>query len=230
MNGIVLRQATIGGAAVAIGHARGKGAAAVPAPHETQPAPPAPETHDTYETGHAQGLRTGYEEGYARGRAEAERAASDALAAAVAKATAPLHEQQRHLAGVAAALQASAVAWLREAEDELFAACYATVCRVLGPALMTPDGVRAQAQALLVNFRAGDAVAVHLHPADARLIAQDDRPSCAPLAWVADPDIALGGCVVRGSAMALDARLETVLEEVRAGLLAARAQAAGERT
>ena len=167
--------------------------------------------------GHAQGLRAGHAEGLAQGQA----AAAVALAEALAKASAPLRQQERDWATLLASVQQQARRMAEAVEAEAVALCFETICRVLGSALLTPAAVQAQVRALMAVWQQRGLVAVHLHPQDA---ARLPLPA-GPCTWVADPSVALGGCILRGSGDALDARLETIFYEVKAALLAARAEA-----
>ena len=236
---VVLRNTLLQPEAVRIGrrHARPPvaGAAAAPA----APVVPVPAVdHDALveaafaqaregglRLGREEGLRAGHEEGLKKGQAEGQAAGRAALEKSVAEATAPLRERERQLAALLASLGEQEAAWRAAAEDEAVALAYELACRVLGAALSTPEGVRAQAQQLLAAARPR-AAAFHVHPGDLGLLQHDDSPDTAPR-WVADAAVRTGGCIVKGPSGALDARLETVLEQCLQGLLEARACRAG---
>jgi len=167
--------------------------------------------------GHAQGLRAGHAEGLAQGQAAAEAA----LAEALAKAAAALQQQERDWATLLGSVQQQARQIAAAVEDDAVALCFETICRVLGSALLTPAAVQAQVHALMAAWQQRGLVAVHLHPQDAARL----PPPAGPCSWVADPSVALGGSILRGSGDALDGRLETILAEVKTALLAARADA-----
>ncbi|MDB5858702.1 MAG: hypothetical protein JWQ76_2391 [Ramlibacter sp.] len=170
--------------------------------------------------GREQGLQAGYEEGLRQGR-NAARVEATAMAATIeAQATAQRDERRAELAGALAALQRAAERWLALAEEDMVALCYETIGRVLGRVAVTPDSVRAQVVQLLEQWRGHGAPALHLHPADAPLL--EGLTASRPFTCVADPDVPYGGCIVRGESGALDARLDRILEEVKAALLAAR--------
>jgi len=175
--------------------------------------------------GREEGLRAGYEDGARKGQAEAQALARAALEKATSEATAPLRERERKLAALAASLAAQEEAWRAVAEDEAVALAYELAGRVLGTALVTPEGVRAQAQQLLETARPRSA-AFHVHPDDLQAL-QQDAAAGAGLRWVADAAVATGGCIVKSASGALDARLETLLEECRRALLEVRARRAG---
>jgi flagellar assembly protein FliH len=175
--------------------------------------------------GREEGLRAGYEDGAKKGQAEAQALARAALEKAIAEAAAPLRERERQLASLAASLAAQEAAWRAIAEDEAVALAYELAGRVLGAALVTPEGVRAQAQQLLASTRPRTA-AFHVHPDDLPVL-QQEAAAGTGLCWVADAAVATGGCIVKGASGALDARLETLLEECSRALLEVRARRAG---
>lgn len=225
---VVLRRLPLEGEAATIGRAR-SGRAVTPASLEEDMLTGAPvlardeACEEALRQGREDGLRAGREEGLAQGRIEAAQAAKAALAAAITKATEPLQEQERRVAGLAAALNGALADLLRAGEDEMVALCYEAVCQVLGRELLTADGLRAQIRTLLARTRQRGELAVHLHPQDVRLLDGAGPPNPdGPLTWVSDPRVALGGCIVRTGEGALDGRLETLLEELKATLLATR--------
>lgn len=173
--------------------------------------------------GREQGFGAGYEEGLREGRAAA-RAEADVRAEAIEAQVASLREERlRELEAAVAAVQGAAGHWLALAEEEMVALCYETIARVLGRAALAPESVRSQALQLLGQWRGQGVPALHLHPDDAVWLHR--MPADRAFTCVADPGVAYGGCFVRGEGGALDARLERILEEVKAALL----QARGER-
>jgi flagellar assembly protein FliH len=185
--------------------------------------------------GREEGLRAGYEEGLEMARKEAEAQARHALEAELAKAMLPLQKRERQLQELLGAIETDVKGFWAAAEDEMVALCYETVCRVLGEAAITRQGLEAQVAQLLATAHAEGQVVLHLHPADALLLDEaraHDEPTLSPaqsLAWVADPQVALGGCMLHANGGTLDARLETVLAACKAGLLEARAISARVR-
>ena len=181
--------------------------------------------------GHAQGLRAGreeglaagYEEGLQDGRAAAQAEIGAAAEAAALQAGSALAQRERQLLQTVASLQERASELLAGAEDEMVLLCYEVICRVLGAAALSRDHVQLQVEAALAQWRGRRPLAVLLHPDDAALLGP--APASDGLAWQADAQVALGGCILRDAHGALDARLEHVLEEVKAALLAARRQA-----
>lgn len=173
--------------------------------------------------GREEGLRAGHEEGLKKGQADAQAAAATALEKAVTEATAPLRERERKLAALMASFAEQQRAAREQAEEEAVALAYEVLCRVLGAALASPEGVRAQALQVLAAARERE-LAFHVHPADALLLQQLDGADAAGAPrWVADPAVGAGGCLAKGAEGTLDARLETILEQCRQGLLEVRA-------
>jgi flagellar assembly protein FliH len=117
----------------------------------------------------------------------------------------------------------------------MVALCWETVCRMLGEQAATSDGVRMHVLETLRTWRARGALSVHLNPGDLQQIADGtagraaidselERAGHTGVQWIADPTVALGGCIVRSEEGGLDARLETQLAALKVALLAARAR------
>lgn len=191
--------------------------------------------------GREEGLRSGYEDGVRRGREEASAQSAQLRDEERAELQA-LQEARMRLAAVAHALEKTADDWLAAAEDEMVCLCFEAVCRLAGDWVARPDAVRAQLAHLLQ--RAGPLVDVelHVHPQDFAVLAFDagqaktaaaaqpqSKPQAQPT-WVADADIALGGCIVHRRGGGLDLRLETMLSECMHALLEARAHRASPAT
>ena len=179
--------------------------------------------------GREEGLRAGRAEGLREGRALAAEEIRQAVQRAVAEAVLPLQAQRERLQEIARRAQETPAAVLAAAEDDMVALCYETLCRLIGASGVGPDAVRAQL-AQLVVLHGGTEVVLHVHPQDAQLLERSTRGQAR---WVADPEVALGGCILKSSRGALDARLETMLAACKATLLETRAQrqngaAAGE--
>lgn len=165
-------------------------------------------------------MRAGYEEGLHKGLAEAANRSEEALAKALADAMTPLQEERKRLAGLQESLQAAADACLLAAEDDMLALCYEVLCRVVGDIAVRPEMVRAHLQALAARHREEAGLAIHVHPRDAELLGAPAE--AAGMRWIADPDVTLGGCIVRHARGAIDARLETLLAACKDCLLATR--------
>ncbi|RYF15899.1 MAG: hypothetical protein EOO30_13050 [Comamonadaceae bacterium] len=176
--------------------------------------------------GHAEGLRRGHEEGGLAAREECRLEAEAALQKAIAEATAPLREQEATFRALVASIEGEERSRLLAAEDEMVALCYETVCAVFGARAIRPAIVRAHLASIRAQASEGGGLALHVHPDDAALLA--GAPSLSrthetpALAWVADPEVTLGGCKVVQRGGGLDLRLETALERCKELLLQAR--------
>jgi flagellar assembly protein FliH len=179
--------------------------------------------------GREAGVRAGYEEGLRRGLADAQARARSELEQAMQQALAPLDDERKRLAALLAALEQARADCLAAAEDDAVALCYDVLCRALGAAAPQPEALRAHWQALYAGQSLAAGAVLHVHPQDAALLtaslARDGaaEEEASSMRWVADPEVALGGCIVRGSAGGLDARLESMLSACKSALLAARA-------
>jgi flagellar assembly protein FliH len=187
--------------------------------------------------------RRGYDEGLAQGRAQAAEEARQAAARAdqaLQKATRELEarfEQQAQAARergeqeqatlkarlqkldtLLATVPAQIEARLADAEDDMLALCFESVCKILGAHAVTPEGIRAQLAHVRTGLRGKPLVAVHLHPDDLAVLRDATAAAGGPLPaedgevqWVADPALALGGCILQSPQGGIDARLETQL-------------------
>lgn len=186
-------------------------------------------------SGREQGLREGHEEGLRRGLAAGEAQARSAIEAAVLAARGPLDDRARQVDAVLSAIgEIAKEAWMG-VEDDVLALCYETLCRVLGDAVAAPEALRPQVARLLAASDFQGALTLHLHPSDAQLLDESRAAGQLPLAsdlpvrWRADPRVVLGGCILAAAGGGIDARLETILEQCKAGLLQGRADRAAAR-
>lgn len=204
---------------------------------QPQPAATGPASADD---GGASGRR-GYEEGLAQGRAQAAEEARQAAARAdqaLQKATreleacfekqaqaarergeqeqATLKARLQKLDTLLAAVPAQIEARLADAEDDMLALCFESVCKILGTHAVTPEGIRAQLAHVRADLRGKPLVAVHLHPDDLAVLRDTATGGTlsaedGEVQWVADPALALGGCILQSPQGGIDARLETQL-------------------
>lgn len=167
------------------------------------------------EQGRAEGLRAGHAEGARRGAEEAAAQARAAADQAAADARTALEGEREKLRSLAAALEGTMAQCLAAAEEDMLAICYEAVCRVVAAEVLRPEVVRVHLMALL--SQSGSAAAMHVHPQDAVLLdvhaAGEGRQR---LRWIADPEVALGGCLLVKRGGGLDARLETTLATCKA--------------
>lgn len=231
--------AAVATAAPAAGTAHAANAAAGPAAgaaHQAAAAQPAPATpralsaeeevrlHERYKQGHAKGWlegqlaerkaaeskaqTAGYEQGLQRGLEEARKTAR----AEVEQRLATLDQLLRSIPGQMAAL-------LADAEDDMVALCFEAVCQISGATAASPDGVRQLVRQAAGRLRAQRVLVLQLHPQDVAMLKADPSASAwlQDDAWpdgvqlVADPQVQLGGAIVRGQQGSVDARLETQL-------------------
>lgn len=199
-----------------------------PARMRRQALEPARDAHaEALQAGYDQGLREGREagvrigqaQGLEEGRAAAQAAVAAAVEAAVQEATAALAARERELAAASSVLRAAVDDVRAVAEEEMLVVCHATLCRLVGDALASPEGVRALVRGMLAAWQARGPIKVSLHPDHLPAWAGEDHGA---ISWQADAQVTLGGCIVRGPEGALDARLETVLDEITRAMLAAR--------
>lgn len=116
-------------------------------------------------------------------------------------------------------------------EDMAVEIAFEAVCKVLGNAAVTREGVQAMVHQAAAQVRSGERVVVRLHAADLSLLREAGAlettlPAGSLVSWVADKHVALGGCVIETDGGELDARLETQMERLRSVLVAARRSAA----
>jgi flagellar assembly protein FliH len=165
------------------------------------------------ETAREMGRQRGLQEGRAAGSEEVRRSAEAELA---------------RIRSVAGKLQEAVESGVRGIENVAVEIAFEAVCKMLGSAAVSRDGIRALVQQATARAAAAERVNVRLHPGDLAALQasgslEDALASGARVAWVGDASIELGGCVVETDGGTLDARLETQLERLRAVLVAARA-------
>jgi flagellar biosynthesis/type III secretory pathway protein FliH len=171
-------------------------------------------------SGREEGLRLGYREGERQGVLAAQRAAQEAALALQREAEQAQEQQVQALRSAVSALQQAVRNFAAAAEDDLVTLCLETVGRVMGDAARHRDSVAAQVRMLLAQWRDAPPLAIHLHPDDLALLR--DNGSEPGIPHVADPQVEAGGCILRGTQGALDARLDRSLEAIKRILLQAR--------
>ena len=161
-------------------------------------------------------VQRGLEEGRKRGAEEVVKSFEPELARLVA---------------IAGKLEGAMAAGFQGLEEMAVAIAFEAVCKLMGSAAHTPQGIRALVDAAAQHALYSERVAVRLHPRDLAMLEDAGAldkvlASGAAVAWSADQSIALGGCILDTGHGDLDARLETQLERLRATLVEARKQAA----
>ncbi len=116
-------------------------------------------------------------------------------------------------------------------EDMALGIAFAALCKILGSAAVTREGIQAIVRQTATQLRTTERVVVRLHAVDLALLHEHGAldatlPSGGAVSWVADSAVVLGGCVIASDGGELDARLETQIERLRTALVAARSQTA----
>jgi flagellar assembly protein FliH len=117
-------------------------------------------------------------------------------------------------------------------EDLLVEIVFAAVCRIMGDAATTREGILGIVREAASHCSDRDRLMVRLNPQDWELMQQsaDDRQALeldGRIVLERDLSIKAGGCVIESEAGTLDARLDTQLESMRNALLTARRAAEG---
>jgi flagellar assembly protein FliH len=103
---------------------------------------------------------------------------------------------------------------------------FEALCKIVGEAMMTREGILAHVRQVLVRVRERGVVVIKLHPHDLELVGNlastELGARAAQLRWVADAALAAGGCVVETTGGEFEARLERQLEQIRDALVAGR--------
>lgn len=133
---------------------------------------------------------------------------------------------------IADKLQDAMASNLKGIEDIAVSIAFEAVCKILGEAAVTREGVQALVRQAATHATNTEKVVVRLHPADLAALRDTGAldtslASGVAASWVADEAIALGGCVLETDSGELDARLETQVARLRATLLAARGNKSG---
>jgi flagellar assembly protein FliH len=188
-----------------------------------------------YEAGKAQGEKDGYEAGIrqAMERAETERRAALESQQAGHRTLADALAKMQHMAETLAKQKSGL---LDDAEDDMVALAFEAFCRVLGGTAATREMVKAGIGNALAHWRGKATLEIHVHPEDLAWLEEDKELSARIAArgnhavrWVADTELAMGGCMLRSSEGALDARLDLQVEALKASLLQTRATRRAER-
>lgn len=127
------------------------------------------------------------------------------------------------LADAVESVHAAANAWTRSAKEHVMALALAVARQVIdrevkGDAHTVADLVRKA----LSHFPIDEAVRIRVHPQDLSTISTAAGPNgsgirIAPgrnVQWVADPELATGGCVVEGRRRIVDGRVDLALERI----------------
>ena len=156
--------------------------------------------------------RRAYDEGYETGMRTGEAEGREAYTSGL-----------RQLEDLTQSLNLSVQTSLEESEDMMVSIVFEAVCKIVGDALATQEGVGAVVKEALARIRGKSAVIIRVNPLDLELIEESAAFGIASEAdWRADEGIPMGGCVIESEYGTLDARIDTQLNQLKRVLLAAR--------
>lgn len=188
-----------------------------------------------YEAGRVQGQEAGYEAGMKQAleRAEQERHAFLESHEAVQQKLADALAKVNH---VADAMARQKNRFLDDAEDDMVSLAFEAFCRVLGETALTRDTLKSGVVSALSHWRGKAALEIHVHPDDLPWL-EEDKDLSAHIAaqghytirWIGSAEVTLGGCMLRSTEGALDARLDVQLNALKTMLLQTRATRRTER-
>jgi len=181
-------------------------APAAPAQVFIEPAAPVEDPREALEELRRQGAEAGYREGLERGEREAR--------AALAEEKALLAKETERLRALAGSLGEALGRAIGGAEDAMVEIAFAAVCKVLGEAAASEEGVRAMVQQAMREVRAKENMVLRVAPADYERLARLSNGESGRLELVADERVALGGCLIETAGGTLDARLEVQLRQL----------------
>lgn len=174
-------------------------------------------TPHTADAAEAEALRLReLEDAYARGRAEGD-------AAGFARARRELATAVAAVRGVVQEVRAARETWDRSLEENLVALAAAIARHIVGQELVgSPDALRELVRKAISTYPVDQMVKVRLHPEDLELLADCDEGTSPADAvsggrearWIADADLARGGCVVEGPDRIVDGRVDKALERI----------------
>jgi flagellar assembly protein FliH len=157
--------------------------------------------------------RQAFDDGYRDGRSQGEKEARAELAA-----------ELQNLQALARSVRDALAQGIEGVEDALVEIAFAAVCKVLGRAAASEEGVRAMVHEAMSEVRSKEGVVLRVSPREhAALQAQLG----AELEVRADERVAAGGCLIETTGGTLDARLDIQLRRLADTLARAR-QAQGE--
>jgi len=169
-----------------------------------------------FEAGHEAGRREGYDAGFTAGK-EAGLLSGDAEGREAY--TAGL----RQLEDLAQSLNRNVELSLSEAEDMVVSIVFESVCKIVGDALTTKDGVAAVVREAINRTRGKSALVIRVNPFDLELIEESAAFGIASEAdWRGDDSVTMGGCMIDSEYGTLDARIDVQLNQLKRALLAAR--------
>lgn len=183
-----------------------------------------------YDVGHESGLNAGREAGEQAGREAGLEAGKQAGAQALNEIIKATLLRQSECAQDAdrliAGLKEAVAQRLQAVESDLVELAYGAVCRIIGMAAFSREGVLALMRQALSGLPSRTLEAIRVSPhdhawieADANWKQQASGTSGREVQWLADERVPRGGCIVVSADGSLDARLETQLRQLRELLL-----------
>lgn len=219
---LVLRKALVEAQAIPVGAARRiaelssastKGEAGVGMTADASVAaegPPAIDRAAQIEAAREQALEQGYADGFANGAAEAKK---------------ELAQRRSELQGLVASIEESYQLALAGIEDIALGVAWEAVCKILGEAAATREGIRALVEQGASKVRTEERMVVRLCPDDIAALREDPTESGdgpRRMEFLPDASIEMGGCVIETGAGRIDATLETQMTRLREALVAIR--------
>lgn len=156
-------------------------------------------------------VREAYSRGYEEGRREGEQGEAARLKNAVRAAEAALEE-----------VRENEERWLSSIEENICALAVAIARRIVDQELkVDPAIVAGLVTRALDEFPVGQPVRIRIHPRDQAVIESRGGEGRLPsriggreVQWLADANLAPGGCLVEGRDRIIDGRVDTALERV----------------
>lgn len=169
-----------------------------------------------YEDGLTEGRRLGREEGYLEGFA-------DGRAAGASEEEARLRDAVRAAEQALAALRAGEAKWAGALEENICALAVAVARHVIAREVRSdPLTIAEIVRRALAEFPVDQPIRIRVHPLDLAALSTATSADGAPIpithgrdaAWVADAQIAPGGCLVEGRDRIIDGRVDAALERL----------------
>ena len=179
-----------------------------------------------YLAGHDSGYKEGYKEGYECGLSAGE---EEGRLSGESEGRAAYTAGLQQLEQLAQSLNQTVEQSLDEAEEMMVSIVFESVCKIIGDALATREGIVSVVQEALRRTRGKSALVIRVNPLDLDLIEESAAFGIASEAdWRADETVPMGGCIVESEYGTLDARIETQLNQLKRTLLATHHKPGGE--
>src|SRR5690606_24027688 len=155
-------------------------------------------------------IAAAYREGYAAGHEAGARSAAERLESAV-----------RACEDAARAVRAAEAARLAAIEDDLAALVVAAARHLVGKAVeFRPEIVADLVRRAMAHFPGERPLQIRVNPEDLSLLTAGEDGHPIPVGpgreirWIADPQVARGGCIVEGRDRIVDGRADVALERI----------------